>query len=1115
MAHEFAVAPTSPLSVFRNRSLKALAQTRQLAAWTGVAGILTLGFIPDGVAAYRLAFLALTTLGLATVLGCLEAGIWRLEPEPAVRSQKRSRVRWWWLITVACVVLACGLIAQSWFKPGTTIASGDISLAEGTAWITRLFEPWSWSGSNLGEASQLPLMLPWAEVVGAVRGIGGSAEIAQRVWYSMLYISAGAGALGLGAALGMRPFPSFVLATVYVLNPYVVSQVNANPVFLAGLAPLAILPALLIAVGRRQLRIQWGIVGFACVSPFLGYLFLNPPLVGMILATLLLTPVLAAWIFGLATGRRTLIALLVATPVLVALSMFWIVPAVLHLSIFVSGPLANVDSWSWTQTRATLRNGLWLNNTWGWSHLEYYPYAPAYEQFPASIARFVLPALAFTPLITGTIDRQDTATTQRVRFLRLIVAASAISLFVILLSTGTNPPGNTLFNALYSLPYGWILREPGRFLMLASLCYAVLAGAAVGRLIDARWVNEVRWQARNAASWLRLAVIATRIARPGLRARMSAIRLAGPALRVFKPLVNAAMPATVLAVVLVLGFPMYTGAVVPDQRPLLPSAHVRMPAYWSEMASYVDSLSVDGGLLIMPPDDYYAMPYSWGYYGADSFVVDMFRRPVLVPNVQGGYVPTSQQLMDAVNLTAKSIVARNWHLAAALTSALNTPLILVRGDIQAPYPGRMILPPDEIAGALRESPAFDLVTSIGPLELFESRSPMTVGTNKFATVDASEPDLRLLAALPTGTALVSADAIDGVPAVLQVPPVDQWHSTGQTLNWESTARDDYRHKLADLTTGSELMLDKPKSSISDLAKARVQYEPSPLGDAIRVSLATRPALTNGDFTAGPWGPVANCNAVSANANESKLEAQVLSHAGPDGLPAMQLSAARDSACQSRVLRWHGGPLVIDMMVNRVQGNEPRICLWETGPQECAPLPNVSTSGSWSHYRTSVTPDVGTTSLILFLYADGNASGGVTTIIQYANVQAMEVPSLPAFALISEPRSSNPAPLDLFVAASSFSSAWDGNGPDASKHVLVDGMMNGWLVRPDFAPLVPTYTPARFFYGSLWISLLGAFAVLLYVLLVTVVWRPRTVKSVADLARLPLSLAKAFAERSAK
>src|SRR6185437_15570824 len=71
------------------------------------------------------------------------------------------------------------------------------------------------------------------------------------------------------------------------------------------------------------------------------------------------------------------------------------------------------------------------------------------------------------------------------------------------------------------------------------------------------------------------------------------------------------------------GFPLMTGAIAPNSRPVLPPSHVSVPGYWTAMASYVSGSAPPGNLLVLPEDDFYQMPYTWGYYGADSFITNL------------------------------------------------------------------------------------------------------------------------------------------------------------------------------------------------------------------------------------------------------------------------------------------------------------------------------------------------------------------------------------------------------------------------------------------------------------------------------------------------------------
>ncbi len=225
-----------------------------------------------------------------------------------------------------------------------------------------------------------------------------------------------------------------------------------------------------------------------------------------------------------------------------------------------------------------------------------------------------------------------------------------------------------------------------------------------------------------------------------------------------------------------------TGAVAPDHRPLLPSTHVSVPAYWTAMASYLNGSAPSGNLLVLPDDDFYQMPYTWGYYGADGFIKDLIARNVVDPVAQG-YAPSPRELIGAVRLVQRGLLAHEWQSARRTLAAIGTPLLLVRGDVNDAFPKRHITPPAALGRALREDPGMRLVRRFGKLELFALRGRMnaTGSATSYATVNSPAPDLRDLALLPYGTALISSPMRPTVPAVLQVPPVSQWRLVGNNL----------------------------------------------------------------------------------------------------------------------------------------------------------------------------------------------------------------------------------------------------------------------------------------------------------------------------------------------
>jgi len=935
---------------------------------------------------------------------------------------------------------------QTWVRPGTTIAGGDVVVPNGTAWIGRLFEPWTWGGSTLGEPTQLSVSLPWAVVVGLVHAFGGDIGTAQRIWYTALFVGAGLAALGLLAALRMGPVAALAGTFVYLFNPYVITWVNTYDNYLAALVVFAAIPAALVAAGTGRLSTRWSAALIAATAPLIGYAFLNPPLVGMIVVAILATPLLVAWVEGKDAAMRSLRALLLAIPLLLAVSAYWVVPAILHFSSVIPAQLANLADWTWAEGRATIRNAFWLNTHWGWNSTEYFPYARAYNAWPISMARFLLPAIAFGALGLVQFARGEWRF-RRNGQLRLAVAAATVALIIIVFSTGTNPPGNVFFLALYNAPLGWLLREPGRFLMLVALAYAALTGVLVDALL-----NGLTMPALSRLRWPTLA----------------ASRLA------IAPLA--------LGTSILLGFPMYTGAFVSDAQPTLPSwaiharpTHVQMPAYWPEMAHITDALPVQGAVLVMPPDGFYEMPYTW-YYGSDGFIAQLFQRRVLVPAPQG-YTPAHPQLIDAVNLTAQSVIHRDWPETQALVTALNAPIVLVRRDIESPYAGRSIISPNELADALRSAPNFELVRQVGPLDLFVLRQPLmeTQVSTDFAMTNSLTPDLSLLSVVPPNTALVSGKPKAGAANVVQAPPLEQWKADGDVIVWQQTAPPGWKYSIADVLSKTVIHLDKPGTFTVGPSKATATYSSSSSGNAVQVSLSGRTTIKNGDFAQGLWGPVGDCHAVDPVRAKSVLRASVTSAGAPGGLPVLQLSTSLDSACESQGLSWHGGPLLLRALIHPVQGPDPRICVWEVGPGKCAALPAITHRSGWSEYRALVVPDPGTTSVQMYLYADASAQGS-PTVSEYAGIRALELPALPKFALVGEPAPNVVPNVRLALTHSTYSNDWQSSiGGD---HVIVDGMLNGWLVPSGSSGFSAQYSSAFAFRASGYLSLAALLLVIL-------------------------------------
>lgn len=984
---------------------------RRGTATLGILALLWQGLLlhPSVITGW-LSGLGLLALFVAVCSGVIEART----------SGRRRQVLWtsgcarfsrrFWLVAATFTAAISGGAVQMWFRPGGAIAEGDLGPPVGVAWIGHLFTPWWGTGSSLGGPNGAETQLPWAGVVAVTHALGISPAVAEDAWLSVLVAGAALAALALQRQLGIDPVPATLGALLYTFSPLVVAE-GVSPLYFACMVLLAAGPALVLAVARGRVSILHGVMAFAVAAPLVGYVYINPPLLGLVLATVLASAVLAFWLGGSRAARRAGLLLAIGLPALLVTSLYWVVPSALQLSIVSTHQLAALTSWTWTESRATVRNAFWLNTNWAWAYPVYFAYASSYRQFPLAVLRFAPALVAYGALLVP-----EARSAGACRALRTTLALAGVSLAVIFLSTGTLPPGSVVFDLLYRLPFGWLLQDPGRFLFLADLGYAVLCALSLQALLRS----------------------------PRLRQSLGATHHLSPSLEV---------GTACLAALLVLpAYPLLTGAVVPGSHDGIHSSHVNVPSYWPAMARFVNAEAIGGTLLTLPVDDFYQMPYQW-YYGNDGFIMNQITRPVLDP-VGQGYTPAAPPVLDAATLTQQTLLAGNWDLSRDILGALGVRLLLVRGDLIFPFPGRSFANPASVTAALARDPFARLLAVRGPLRLYEVSTPAAPSTPGYATTNVAAPDLRALEMLPPGYRLVSSHAIPGVPTITELP-LARW-SLGRTALTTSAVLPPGRQSIA-------LLASNGASSPEPLAlrdgttvrgSMRVTMAKRRSGAMVRVEseLGTT-LLTDGNFSEGAWGPVGNCDAIPGTQTQaaSLLHAALVPNQRSSGGVALQLSASIDSACESHTLTWRSGPLLLAMHVRHVAGAFPRICLYEVSLAHCAPLPALPAGNGWQDYSATITPAPGTTALALFLYADWSGLG-TTTVNDYANIRVVSLSApLPPF-IVTWPAQPYRGPV-LSTNGQEYSPAWRSLTP--ATHVIVDGITNGWLAA---SPVRSTYSP---------------------------------------------------------
>ena len=886
-------------------------------------------------------------------------------------------------VPYAVAGLAASLATQTWFRGGTFIATGDVAPFFRTNLSAELSSSWGHSLSGAGSVS-FQSLARWPELLTLhVAGVlGASAPSAQRWLFTFIAAAAALAGVWFTSAFVGSPVARTAGGIIAVFNPFVLQHLP-NPLTLWSIAMMGAAGGLVVRAARDRAPPPVWLVG---LSLFGAYLAVNPPLLAM----------LAVWTVGLAMSASLFVGggasgracryLLRAAPWVVLVNLWWVLPFAFALASqgtgYVVQAQTNVVAWSWTQVRLSPANVASLDGHWGWSFPEYFPYAATVDGSIWSPLRFALPALAFAAPGLASRDRRRTA-----------AAFTVLALVLVFLSKGLHAPFSGVNLALYRLVPGmWLLREPlSKLGPMLVLVYAALIAISL---------EGVRDLVRRAEG----------VPRVALRASVAVLAIGAVGF----------------------AYPMWTGQVVPDDRPVLPSAHVRVPEGWLRLARALDSEPSRGKALVLPLDDFYQVPTTWGYYGVDQIPRSLLARPT-IQVLPGSYYGEMPGFASTVRGVQTALLNGDRAAVPPLLRALGVSYVIVRRDLDESFPGRRFVPPDALTATLSGSEGIRPRGSYGVADLFAfdpdtgSRAPGPLIRNGVAVnvADTNPDDVSFaVGSAPEGTTIVTG--IPGTGTVSRTATVAGPAST--TTRFTSEAGDVrlvprllapqllhvQEHAGRD---GTDLVLDRATTVRLDgqpvlggtLANIRLPagrhvtavgsgdaFAPLTDGEAL-LGIGSSGSLSAWEAAAalpwhGSWTEVRDCHAYDGlTAQQAGLTATTLAGAA-DGVA---LEAGSHSACVRSRAPGTGGdsPLLLRFEYRSVSGYPARACLWQEGPGRCAPIPPLDPSPGWHVLRAVVPPARDVTEETLFLYADGDAPGGMTTRTEYRGMMLVHLSRL--------------------------------------------------------------------------------------------------------------------------
>ncbi|WP_305789449.1 hypothetical protein [Symbioplanes lichenis] len=934
------------------------------------------------------------------------------------------------------IVLALdAVIVSRWFRTGTFIATGDMGAFIRRGWLPEVL--WAWNHQTTGAGSAGYTMCRWLEyiLIWICHQVGLTEYSAQWMFYTCIYGLVGFGIAYLAGAF-VKSEPAIVAAGAFgLLNGFFLTRLP-NPLNIISVGSVAFITgvALRVALGRRM---PAPIAGFALIPT--SFLSFNPPMLLVAYAWAVAgTPLVAALIIGRDGAKRLLLWFIRGAPWAIGLNLWWLLPLA-NQYVGGGGATANATftdptNWSWSQVNNLPPNILTMVANWAWFRPQYLPFAEALDQPYWIWIRYLLPALVFlAPLLAP----------KRLR--RLAFGLMFLILIFVFLAKGLRPPLNQINLFLYTYAPGfWLFREPMSKLgqLLVSFFGVMLAIGVEGLLALLR--TKVTWPV-----WPR------RLAYAG-----------------------SAVP---LLLVLAYPWPLYTGAVMPDERPTQPSTHVRVADYWWDAAERIDADPRPGKVLVLPLDDYYQMPTTWGFFGVDTIANLLVQHPVVQRKPDGyfGDVPGFNSDVQAIET---ALVSGDLVPVPRLLDALGVSTVIIRHDLVRGLPNRYFADDRVLSAAMARVPGAELDVD-GTLQIWKfngGTSPTVRTYDRVLDVPArADAGAAVLGTVDTQTAVQAR--VDTAPAATSPQVATTAAVTPDVVHWPVPAIDEGsptttidvpagKYTLAQraragavltpIISSGRLILRDPTAVKVDgktVSQRPDLIVPLPAGKKIEaVQAGSRIVSMDGWSTGGKPGPVPVGSATDLTLY-TKAEDQVpvsdyypvfdCNNYEPRPPALLQLTekrlgatirlhAADHAACTKVVIKnaQPGDTYRIRLQYRHIAGTRPQICIFQSGSSGCELAPRAILDDEWASYERILTLDGVAGDLQVILHADAGERFSPATVTEYRN---LTVETLSA----SEPQEIWPQPIaDVTVPLT------------AGRHELrVDGGLSGSVLAP-FEPL---------------------------------------------------------------
>ena len=930
------------------------------------------------------------------------------------------RRRWAYL----AVFIISSTIVSTWFRAGTFISTGDMGAFIRRGWTPEMAWSWNHQVSGAGSAAHTIGRAFEFGLIELVGFFGFDETVAQWLFYTCIYGGVGLGVAFATAAL-VRNNVAVVMAGSYaVMSGFFLTRLP-NPLNIISVATVAFMTGLALRAAQGR-RVPTPLAGVAFLPA--AFLAFNPPMFVVAGAWAAVgTQLLALTLVGWAGVRRLAIWQILGGPWVLLLNAWWMVP---FIQAYTGGGGAEANAtftdptnWSWSQVNNTIPNILTMVANWAWYKPQYLPFAAQLDEPWWIWARYMLPVVVFLAPLVALRRRRRTAFT----------GLALVGLFVFL-AKGLKEPLSEINMWLYlNMPMFWLFREPMSKLgqVLVTLYAIAIALFVEGMIERVRAAMALRAEERAKS-----AALANAPPRGWQKWRPKITGNLAP--------IGGVLGAAAVLLAIIYPHPLATGKVIPDERPLQPAAHVRVPEFWRDMAETIDSDPRPGRTLVLPLDDYYMMPTTWGFFGVDSIANLLIQHPVITPKPDGyfGDTPGFKSNTFAVET---ALLTGDFAAVPALLDSIGASDVIVRHDLIRGLPQRSFADSEVLSAAMAKVPGMTLEVD-GPLQLWKvgtGESPTVRQYNDLLSVGYKpEAASAVIGSMGTGITTLAqqkpkgstptvAATIDTSPSVTndtiawQVPAVDAGPATTPvTVTEPGVFRVTQRSRAAPVlvpsvdAAASQLVLTDPTSVAVDgqtVSSRPPLLLPVPQTDIVAVQAGTRtvsldewgipPGTRNSarsvavgsatDVTAYAPAPVPAkitppSDVYDCNNYEPRPTAELQLTKGPlpegDG-EGIRLSAMDHAACTRLVVTnpVPGQVIRVRLEYRQVEGKRPQICVWQVGVEGCERAPRAALANEWTPYEQFTTVDDLAEQVQIILHADvGERLVGRTTT-DYRNV----------------------------------------------------------------------------------------------------------------------------------